>query len=78
MMNENIDKVKKIITSVMEEEIVLDDITDNLELYIDSITFIRIIVLIETEYDIEIPDELLLISQMNTIEKMVKAIEELL
>lgn len=36
----------------------------------DSITFICIVVALEEIFNIEIPDEFLLITEMNTVEKM--------
>ena len=40
----------------------------------DSITFIRIIVELEELFEIEIPDEKLLITEMSTIRKMVEVV----
>lgn len=61
IVNENIDKLK--ITS--------DQINDDLtQLGMDSITFIRIIVALEEEYGVEIPDEYLSMTELNTILKM--------
>ena len=50
----------------------LDD--DLVELGVDSITFIRIIVELEELFEIEIPDEKLLITEMSTIRKMVEVV----
>lgn len=44
------------------------------ELGVDSITFIRIIVELEELFEIEIPDEKLLITEMSTIRKMVEVV----
>lgn len=44
----------------------------------DSITFIRLIVALEEEFDIEVPDEKLLITEMNTIAKIVNVITAIL
>lgn len=40
----------------------------------DSITFIRIIVSIEEEFECEIPDVKLLITEMNTVNKILKVL----
>ena len=40
----------------------------------DSITFIRIVVELEETFNIEIPDEFLLIPEMNTVEKMMNIV----
>ncbi|MEG2110072.1 MAG: acyl carrier protein [Clostridium sp.] len=57
ILNENIDELTSNIDS-------LDQSLD--ELGMDSITFIKIIVALEEEFDLEIPDKFLLISEMNT------------
>lgn len=44
------------------------------EYAINSIQFVQIVILIESEYNIEIPDEYLLVSEMNTIEKIIDII----
>lgn len=44
----------------------------------DSITFIRVVVALEEKFDIEIPDEYLLLTEMNTISKMTDVISAVL
>lgn len=44
---------------------------------IDSIAFITIVVALEEEFDCEIPDEKLLISEMNTVNKIYKVLKEI-
>lgn len=44
------------------------------ELEIDSITFICIIVALEEAFDIEFPDEKILLSELNTINKLASVI----
>ena len=46
----------------------------NLSLIHISITFIRIVVELEETFNIEIPDEFLLIPEMNTVEKMMNIV----
>ena len=50
----------------------LDD--DLSELGMDSLAFIRIIVSLEEEFDCEIPDSKLLLSEMNTVNKIYKVL----
>ena len=45
---------------------------------VDSIMFIQIIVALEKKYNIEISDEYLLITEMNTISKMVNVVMDTL
>ena len=48
-----------------------DDLT---LLGMDSLTFIRIVISLEEVFEIEIPEEYLLVSAMDTIEKMANAV----
>ena len=77
---ENIQRtVIEIINNNMENAILENQIDDDLsQLGMDSINFIRIVVALEEVFDIEIPDEYLLITEMNTITKMVQVIIETL
>ena len=51
---------------------------DNLsELGMDSITFIQIIVGLEEAFDCEIPDSKLLITEMDTVQKMFEVLREI-
>lgn len=47
------------------------------DLGMDSITFIQIIVGLEEAFDCEIPDEKLLITEMDTVQKMIDVLESL-
>ena len=49
---------------------------DLVDLGMDSITFIRVVVALEEAFDIEIPDEKLLLTEMNTISKMTDVISD--
>ena len=49
------------------EERIEDDLTD---CGMDSITFIQTIVALEEEFDCEIPDSKLMLSEMNTIKRL--------
>lgn len=55
-----------------------EQLEENLsELGMDSITFIQIIVKLEEAFDCEIPDSKLLISEMDTVQKMFDVLQEL-
>ena len=43
----------------------------------DSMTFIKIIVDLEEEFDCEIPDSKLLFSEMNTVNKIMQVLTEI-
>ncbi len=80
-MRENIlDKVLQILNANIENvEITSKQMEDDLSaIGLDSITFIRVIVAFEEEFDIEIPDEHLLLTEMNTIFKMTDVISAVL
>lgn len=76
MMEHILDKVLKILNANIENtEIKCEQSQDDLSaIGLDSITFIRVIVALEEEFDIEIPDEKLLLTEMNTISKMTDVI----
>ena len=48
------------------------------ELGMDSLIFIRIVVALEEVFDIEIPDEKLLMNEMNTFNKIISVVSILL
>ena len=64
-------KLENIIRAVLEEpEITFDENVDLQSLGIDSIKFIQIIIFIEDTFGVEIPDEYLLFSKLDTFEKI--------
>jgi acyl carrier protein len=72
-MNEiRIEKILEIINLNIENaDIKTEHIDQDLqELGMDSISFIRIIVSLEEEFELEIPDEFLIITEMNTVNKI--------
>ena len=70
--------VLEIINCSENLEISQDQIEDNLsELGMDSITFIQIIVALEEKFECEIPDEKLLITEMDTVRKIVDVIQSI-
>lgn len=72
-VNDNTDKIEKRIP------LTGDQIETNFtELNIDSITFIQIIIALESKYEIEIPDEYLLMSEINSVYKLFHVIKSVL
>ena len=56
----------------------IDQDNENLsELGMDSICFIQIIVSLEEEFECEIPDDKLIFSEMNTINKIYKVLKDI-
>lgn len=47
------------------------------DLGIDSITFIQLIVAIEEEFECEIPDTKLLITEMDTVQKIINVLQSI-
>ena len=68
-----------IINENMEESVIASNqLNDDLyELGMDSIVFIQIIVKIEEIFECEIPDSKLLISELNTVQKIYDVLQEL-
>lgn len=61
--------------SIDDAKIGIDDVDKELSLLgMDSISFVRIIVSIEEVFEIEVPDEFLLIAELPTINKMVDVV----
>ncbi len=67
------EKIKDILCAVG-----VDYQSDSDELEMDSIQFISLIVMIENEFKFEVPDDLLNITILNTIEKIAIVIDNLL
>ena len=67
-----LEKVLEILNTNIENNVITPEQTeeDLSSLGLDSITFIRVIVALEEAFDIEFPDEKLLITEMNTVSKM--------
>lgn len=75
-----VEQILKITNDNLEDGIVIYEhqIEDDLVEYkLDSVSFIKIIVQIEEAFEIEIPDEYLLFSEMNTIAKMVNVVTKI-
>ena len=77
MNNVTIDKVLSIINSNIENsDLSYEQIEEGLtELGMDSILFIRIIVDIEENFECEIPDSKLLITEMNSVKKIYEELQ---
>lgn len=71
-----IDKILDILNAnVVNTEFTKEQLDENLaELGMDSIAFIRVIVSLEEEFECEVPDSKLIITEMNTINKMVEVL----
>lgn len=80
MREDILDKVLKVLNANMENtEITFEQTEDDLSaLGMDSIVFIRVVVALEEAFDIEIPDEYLLLTKMKTISKMTDVISAVL
>ena len=70
---ENIqEKILEIINDTIENGVSKNQVDDDLsQLGMDSLKFISIVVTLEENFDIEVPDEYLLMTEMNTVRKMV-------
>lgn len=73
MKSKNTEKIAAIVASIVEQiDIHTLDYDDDLQqMGMDSISFIRVIVNLEDEFEIEFPDDYLLIDNMNTLNKIV-------
>ena len=70
--------VLEIINRSENMEVSQEQIEDSLpELGMDSITFIQIVVALEEEFGCEIPDEKLLITEMDTVQKMLDVLQSI-
>lgn len=74
------DKILEIINANIESaDIQIEQADEDLSLIgMDSITFIKIVVALEETFEIEIPDEKLLITEMGTINKMIDVVSTVL
>lgn len=71
-----IESVLEIINSVQDIKVTLDQCDDNLlELGMDSIKFIQLIVSLEEAFECEIPDEKLLLAEMNSVSKVMDVLQ---
>ena len=62
--------------NIKDSPITIDKLDTNLvDLGMDSITFIHVIVALEEEFECEIPDEKLMISEMDTVQKIIDILQ---
>ncbi len=80
MKEDILDKVLGVLNANQENaDLIPERLHEELSsLCLDSITFIRVIVASEEKFDIEIPDEHLLLTKMDTISKMADVISTVL
>ena len=65
-------------SNIKEIELSQEQITESLtELGMDSITFIQTIVALEEAFECEIPDSKLMLSEMDTVEKIIDVLQAL-
>lgn len=70
------ENVLKVINSTENLQITTEQLQDYLpDLGMDSITFIQIIVALEEEFECEIPDEKLFITELDTVQKMIDVLQ---
>lgn len=70
--------VLEVINRSENMEVSQEQLKDSLpELGMDSITFIQIVVALEEEFECEIPDEKLLITEMDTVQKMLDVLQSI-
>ena len=78
MKEVTIEGILEVINEVKNLEVNNEQIESNLqEIGMDSITFIQIIVGLEEAFDCEIPDSKLLITEMDTVQKMIDVLQAL-
>ena len=78
MKEVTIENVLTILNSMDNIEITEEQIEDDLtDCGMDSITFIQTIVALEDEFDCEVPDSKLMLSEMNTIKKILDVLQAL-
>lgn len=71
---------KRVQSALLRLNFEVDDVTmDFIEAYqIDSITFIELILEIEEEFSIMVPDESLIMENVNTVEKIADLVKKVL
>lgn len=69
ILNTNMDNVKVDVAQIDKDLSVIG---------MDSLVFIRVIVALEEEFDIEFPDDKLLMSEMNTVSKILDVVADTL
>ncbi len=72
--------LKRVLNILLNMGYKVDDVTiDYIEAYeIDSITFIELILEVEEEFSIMVPDESLIMENVNTVEKIAELVKKVL
>ena len=78
MKEVTVENILSVINSLDNIEVSTEQLDESLpNLGMDSISFIQIVVGLEETFDCEIPDSKLLISEMDTVRKMLDVLQEL-
>ena len=78
MKEVTLDSVLSVVNESKHFQIDKDSIDVNLQdIGMDSIIFIQLIVSLEEEFDCEIPDSKLIMSEMDTIQKILRILKDL-
>lgn len=78
MKEVSIESILRVMNSLDNIEVSTEQLDESLpDLGMDSISFIQIVVGLEETFDCEIPDSKLLISEMDTVRKMLNVLQEL-
>lgn len=79
MKEVTVDKILEIVNANMKNSPILSNqLEEDLSLLgMDSIIFISVVIALEEEFDIEIPDEKLSLNEMNTIAKIMDVISSI-
>ena len=74
-----LDQIIEVLNNCMKNAYITREmLDDNLpDIGMDSITFVQIVVSLEERFECEIPDEKLLISQMDTVHKIVDVLQSI-
>lgn len=74
-----LDQIIEVLNNCMKNAYITREmLDDNLpDIGMDSITFVQIVVSLEARFECEIPDEKLLISQMDTVHKIVDVLQSI-
>lgn len=74
-----VNQVLEILNANIEDSPITTDELDTslMDLGMDSITFIQVIVALEEEFECEIPDEKIMISEMDTVQKIINILQSL-
>ena len=74
-----VNQVVEILNANIEDSPITTDELDTslMDLGMDSITFIQVIVALEEEFECEIPDEKIMISEMDTVQKIINILQSL-